>query len=129
MAMALAQVTQRTNSLKKVFNSSLCQWLFARVHPNAGIGIAAYWSRKSRINSLQREEKFLGEEREFLWVYCNEIEKKMHHDFYVFGHRHLPLDLAINACSRYINLGEWVHFNSYAVYDGEDIVLENFSPA
>lgn len=114
--------------IKKFFNSNLCQWLFARLHPNFGIGIATYWSRKSRISNLKREEKFQGEEGEFLWVYCQEIERIEHHDFYVFGHRHLPLDLRINEQSRYINLGEWVHFNTYAVYDGQDVELKTFNP-
>lgn len=114
--------------LKKFFDSKLCQWLFARLHPNFGIGLAIFWSRKSRISSMDREEKFQGEEGEFLWVYCNKMEKKIHHDFYVFGHRHLPLDLEINENSRYINLGEWVHFNTYAVYDGKHIALKTFGP-
>jgi UDP-2,3-diacylglucosamine hydrolase len=113
--------------LKKFFNSKLCQWLFARLHPNFGIGLATYWSRKSRISNLKREEKFKGEEEEFLWVYCKELEEKQHHDFYVFGHRHLPLDLKISESSRYINLGEWVQFNTYAEYDGNDLKLKTWN--
>lgn len=113
--------------IKRFFNSKLCQWLFARIHPNLGIGLAQLWSRRSRISNLKKEEKFEGEEGEFLWVYCNEMEKKKHHDFYVFGHRHLPLDLKINGSSRYINLGEWVHFSTYGVYDGKTMELKTFS--
>ena len=113
--------------LKKFFNSGVCQWLFARIHPNLGIGIAHYWSRKSRISNIKREEKFQGEENEFLLTYCKELEQKTHHDFYVFGHRHLPLDLKVSENSRYINLGEWVHFNTYAEYDGKEIHLKTFS--
>ena len=113
--------------LKKFFNSSFCQWLFARIHPNLGIGIAQYWSRKSRISNIKREEKFQGEENEFLLTYCKELEKTNHHDFYIFGHRHLPLDLKVSENSRYINLGEWVHFNTYGVYDGKQISLETFT--
>lgn len=112
--------------LKRFFNSRLCQWLFARLHPNIGIGIASYWSRKSRISNMKKEETFQGEDGEFLLVYCKEIERKEHHDFYVFGHRHLPLDLKISEHSRYINLGEWVHFNTYAVYDGQGVELKTF---
>lgn len=115
--------------LKKFFNSAVCQWLFARIHPNLGIGIANMWSRKSRISNLKNEEKFSGEEKEFLWVYCNRLEKQQHHDFYIFGHRHLPLDLKIGEHSRYINLGEWVHFNTYAVYDGSTVELKTFDPS
>jgi UDP-2,3-diacylglucosamine hydrolase len=113
--------------LKKFFDSRLCQWLFARIHPNLGIGIASYWSRKSRISNMKREEKFQGEEGEFLWTYCNEVESKQHYDFYVFGHRHLPLELKIGKNSKYINLGEWVNFNSYAEYDGKQVVLKTFT--
>lgn len=112
--------------LKRFFNSRLCQWLFARLHPNIGIGIASYWSRKSRISNMKKEETFQGETGEFLWVYCNEVENKEHHDYYVFGHRHLPLDLKISEQSRYVNLGEWVHFSTYAVYDGQRVEIKTF---
>lgn len=112
--------------LKKFFNSKICQWLFARIHPNLGITIAQIWSRKSRIANMKQEEKFNGEEREFLWVYCRDLEQIEHHDFYIFGHRHLPLDLKVNERSRYINLGEWVHYSTYAVYDGTNVELKTF---
>jgi len=112
--------------LKKFFNSSICQWLFARIHPNLGIGIANYWSKQSRISNTRMEEKFEGEENEFLLTYCRELEKSNHHDFYVFGHRHLPLDLKVGENSRYLNLGEWVHFNTYAEYNGQDFTLKTF---
>jgi len=112
--------------LKKFFNSSICQWLFARIHPNLGIGIAQRWSKYSRISNMKREEKFQGEENEFLLTYCRDLEKTQNHDFYVFGHRHLPLDLNVSEKSKYINLGEWVHFNTYAEYDGKNISLKTF---
>lgn len=114
--------------LKKFFNSRICQWLFARIHPNLGIAIAQYWSRQSRISNTKNEEKFKGEENEFLFSYCKDLERQQHHDFYVFGHRHLPLDLKINEHSRYINLGEWVHFDTYAAFDGNDMELKVFKP-
>lgn len=112
--------------LKKFFNSSICQWLFARIHPNLGIAIAKFWSKRSRISNVKREEKFQGEEKEFLLAYCKAMERTTHHDFYIFGHRHLPLDLEAGPKSRYINLGEWVHFNTYAEYDGQQVLLKRF---
>ncbi len=111
--------------LKKIFANKACQWLFARIHPNAGIGIASMWSRSSRIRNTKVEEAFMGEE-EWLIQHSREVEAKQHHDFYVFGHRHLPLDLSIGDNSRYVNLGEWVNFCSYAVYDGTSLKLEHF---
>lgn len=113
--------------LKQFFNSAICQWLFARIHPNLGIRVATYWSRQSRISNTKMEEKFQGEENEYLLTYCREMEKTTHHDFYVFGHRHLPLDLPVGEGSRYINLGEWVHFNTYAEYDGKTFSLKTFT--
>jgi UDP-2,3-diacylglucosamine hydrolase len=115
--------------IKKFFNSKVCQWLFARIHPNLGIGIANYWSQKSRISNQKMDEKFQGEEKEFLWVYCTETEKKEHFDYYIFGHRHLPLDIKIGDRSRYINLGEWVNYTTFAIYDGEQVELKSFEKA
>lgn len=113
--------------LKRFFNSSFCQWLFARIHPNLGMAIAQRWSRHSRISNIKKqEEQFKGEDKEYLLSYCRETEKTKHYDFYVFGHRHLPLDLKVNESSRYINLGEWVHFTTYAEYNGEKITLKTF---
>ena len=111
---------------KNFFNSATCQWLFARLHPNLGMRIAHYWSKKSRISNMKNGEEFQSEENEYLLTYCKELEKTRHHDFYIFGHRHLPLDLAVGSNSRYINLGEWVHFSPYAVYDGKQVALKTF---
>jgi UDP-2,3-diacylglucosamine hydrolase len=111
--------------IKKVFANKMCQWLFARVHPNLGIGIANSWSQRSRISNTKKDEAFLGDD-EWLLTYCREIEARKHHDFYIFGHRHLPLDLKINEQSRYVNLGEWVSYCTYAVFDGENVELKEF---
>lgn len=109
-----------------LFGNRFFQWLFARVHPNLGMYIAQSWSKSSRIANMKREQ-FKSDDNEFLFSYCQETEKKEHHDYYIFGHRHLPLDLKVSENSRYINLGEWVNFSPYAVYDGKDIVLKSFS--
>lgn len=113
--------------LKLVFTSSIAQWLFARIHPNLGIALAQRWSKSSRLSNMKLEEKFQGEEREFLLAWCKEMEAKTHHDYYIFGHRHLPLDLKVGDSSRYVNLGEWVHFSPFAVYDGKALELKTFS--
>jgi len=111
--------------LKKVFANKTSQWLFARVHPNLGIGLANYWSRKSRISNTKADEVFKPGE-EWLIIYAQEMEEKQHHDYYIFGHRHLPLDIQLNNRSRYVNLGEWVNYCSYAEYDGQSLNLKYF---
>lgn len=113
--------------IKKVFANKFCQWLFARIHPNFGIGMANYWSRKSRLSNGPEDEKFTGEENEWLVVYAKEVLQKKHFDYFIFGHRHLPLDIKLKENSRYINLGEWVNYNTYAVYDGNKLELKKYT--
>jgi UDP-2,3-diacylglucosamine hydrolase len=111
--------------LRKIFRSKLCQWLFARLHPNLGIGIANSWSRGSRAVQTEKEV-FLGEDKEWLAIYAKEQLQKEHFDYFIFGHRHLPIDINLGNGSRYVNLGEWLNYDSYAVFDGVDLKLEYF---
>ena len=112
--------------IKKVFASKICQWLFARLHPNFGIGIAQFWSRKSRIANQEKPDPFLGEEKEWLVSYCKRKQNEMDIDYFVFGHRHLPIEIDIDKKTKYINLGDWIHHNSYAVFDEEELTLQYF---
>ncbi len=111
--------------LKKIFRSKFCQWLFARIHPNLGVGIANYWSSHSRIANDRKEDVKPGQQ-EWLVNYSNDLLKTNFYDYLIFGHRHLPLDVQLNGGSRYINLGEWMLHNTYAVFDGETLKLEYF---
>jgi UDP-2,3-diacylglucosamine hydrolase len=97
--------------------------MFARLHPNLGFGMAHFWSKKSRVSNGPKDQKFHGEENEWLAIYSKEILRKEHFDYFIFGHRHLPLDIKLSENSRYINLGEWVNYNSYAVFDGNELKL------
>lgn len=115
----------RYKVLKRIFRSPLCQWLFARIHPNLGIGVANYWSKHSRIAGAEAFAK-LSEQEEWLEVYSNEVLQTAYYDYFIFGHRHMPLDIKLNSGSRYVNLGEWVNYNSYAVFDGEMLSLKYF---
>ncbi|TSD64500.1 UDP-2,3-diacylglucosamine diphosphatase [Inquilinus sp. KBS0705] len=112
-------------TLKKIFRSRLCQWLFARVHPNLGVGIASRWSRHSRIAGLE-EFKEMDNRREWLEIYSTELLQTKYYDYFIFGHRHKPLDMMLAGNSRYINLGEWVNYFTYAVFDGDSLELKYF---
>jgi UDP-2,3-diacylglucosamine hydrolase len=111
--------------LKKIFRSSVCQWLFARIHPNLGVGIANRWSRHSRIEG-GRTEHLRTHQHEWLITYSKELLKTTQYNYLIFGHRHLPLDVKLSDNSRYINLGEWVNYNTYAVFDGEKLEFKYF---
>lgn len=112
--------------IKKVFNSSVCQWLFARLHPNLGIAIADFWSRTSRKSGREQDAIYLGEEEEWLVQYCKEILKQHHYDYFIFGHRHLPLDIQLTPDSHYLNLGDWIQYFTYARFDGGSLELINY---
>lgn len=113
--------------LKTVFRNPFCQFLFGLIPPAVGISIAEYFSKKSRIATGNTEDHFLGEDKEWLIQYCKSVLSKDQVDFFIFGHRHLPIDVELNTTSRYINLGDWVKYDSYAVFDGDQMVLKYHS--
>lgn len=108
--------------LKKIFRSKTCQWLFSWLHPSIGIAIAKYWSKSSRIASNQKET-FVSEEKEWLVQFSKSLLTSEHFDYFIFGHRHLPLSIQLDHASQYVNLGEWINYNSYAVFDGSTVQL------
>ncbi|MCK5171682.1 MAG: UDP-2,3-diacylglucosamine diphosphatase, partial [Bacteroidales bacterium] len=110
--------------LKKIFASKFLQWLFARLHPNLGIWIADSWSNHSRYSRETRP--FEGEDKEWLIIYSKELLEKESFDFMVYGHRHYPSDIKLNESCRYINLGDWLSHFTYAVFDGEDMLLKKY---
>ena len=112
--------------LKKVFRSKVCQWLFARLHPNFGIGLADMFSRRSRSIEADKDAVFLGEEKEWLVIHSKEIMEKEAVDFFIYGHRHYPLDLNLGKGVRCLNLGDWISHFTYAVFDGEGLELKRF---
>lgn len=109
--------------LKKIFRNRPCQVAFSLLPSRIGMGIANYFSKRSRHANAEPDAKFLGENEEWLVVYCKEILEKEHFDYFIFGHRHLPLDIDLGQNSRYINLGDWIRYFSYAVFDGEKLEL------
>lgn len=112
--------------LRKIFASKVCQWLFSRLHPNLAFYIAKRSSKRSRVITGDQDEKFLGAENEWLYLYSKDYLKEHKVDYFIFGHRHLPLDLDVEGKARYINLGEWIQYNTYAVFDGDKLELKKF---
>lgn len=114
--------------LKRFFRSSVCQWMFRWLHPDIGMGIAHYWSRQSRYANGKRLEQFHGDDQEWLVQYSRRALETQDIDYFVFGHRHLPLDIKLNEKSRYVNLGDWLDYYSYAKFDGEKLELLYYKP-
>lgn len=112
--------------IKKVFANRFFQWCFARLHPNFGIGIANYFSRSSRAATGNDDKRFLGKENEWLAIYAEEALQKESIDYFIFGHRHLPIALPVGEKSKYINLGEWINYSTYAVLHDGELTLKSY---
>ncbi|MEJ2583692.1 MAG: UDP-2,3-diacylglucosamine diphosphatase [Robiginitalea sp.] len=112
--------------MKKVFANPVAQWFFRWLHPDLGVRMAQYFSVKNRLISGEEDVKFLGEENEWLVQYAKRKLTQQHFDYFVFGHRHLPLEIDLSSTSKYINLGDWISYFSYGVFDGVSLSLEYF---
>jgi len=135
--------------LKKVFRNPVSKWLFGILPPRIGMGLANYLSRRSRAQTGATEEAFLGEDKEWLIIYSKEVLAKKNIDFFVFGHRHLAIDYRLLPAkasakagtplstpwrgvggevgeARYINLGDWIYYFTYGVFEGEKMELKSY---
>ncbi|MEM6894507.1 MAG: UDP-2,3-diacylglucosamine diphosphatase [Bacteroidota bacterium] len=112
--------------MKKVFTNPLAQWLFRWLHPDLGVRLAQHLSINNKIISGEDDAKFLGEDKEWLVLYAKRKLETTHYDHFIFGHRHLPLEIQLNEKSRYTNLGDWITYFTYAIFDGNSLRLEKF---
>lgn len=111
--------------MKKVFTNPVAKWIFRWLHPDLGVRIAQYFSVKNKLISGSEDLRFLGEQNEWLVQYSKRKLEEDHYDYFVFGHRHLPLDIELKPTSRYINLGDWIQYYTFGAFDGENFRLEH----
>ncbi|MBE2289957.1 MAG: UDP-2,3-diacylglucosamine diphosphatase [Chitinophagaceae bacterium] len=112
--------------LKTVLRSPLSQWLYRRVHPDTGVGLAGWFSRLGPKHADIPEKEFLGPDREMLVQFCLETLKHHHYDYFVFGHRHIAIEFPLSANSLYVNLGDWIRYDSYGEFDGDQLRLQYY---
>ena len=115
--------------LKKIFLARFARFLFRWLHPDIGVAMAHRFSKKSRLAQNPKEDNYLGDQQEYLTQFAlshaqGNVENPI--DYYIFGHRHLVLNVHIAPKSRYINLGEWLNGSQYAVFDGQTLDLLNW---
>ena len=109
--------------LKMVMSNRGSQWLYRRLHPDTGVGLAGWLSRLGPKHADKPEKKFLGEE-EWLVQFAQGMLKKEHIDYFIFGHRHIAIEYPLINNSLYVNLGDWLRYDSYAVFDGQTLLLK-----
>ncbi|MEG1617612.1 MAG: UDP-2,3-diacylglucosamine diphosphatase [Bacteroidales bacterium] len=107
------------------FRNKFCQRLFSAIHPRWTVAFAHKWSQHSRLNGSEFDA-FLGEDKEHLVKFSRDYLQTQKVDYFIFGHRHIMLDLMLSRESRILILGDWVNHFSFAVMEGEDLWLEQF---
>jgi len=112
--------------MKKVFAHPFSKWLYRWLHPDIGVRLAQYLSTKNKLISGQEDTRFLGEENEWLAQYAKRKLEKKHYDYFLFGHRHLPMEIEVGKGSKYINTGDWITHFTYAVFDEKNLSLKTF---
>lgn len=113
--------------MKKVFTFPLFKWMFRWLHPDLGVRLGHYMSVKNKLISGDEDAKYLGDDNEWLVQYCKEKLTKKHYDYFVFGHRHLPLEIKLQDNSMYINLGDWIQYFTYGEFDESEFKLLNLN--
>ena len=112
--------------MKKIFTNKFFVWCFKWVHPDVGVRLGQFLSKENKIMSAEKDAVFIDEESEWLTKYCKRKLESEHYDFFIFGHRHLPLDVKLNSSSRYINLGDWITHFTFAELDGKSLSLKKY---
>ena len=114
--------------MKLILSNPFFIWMFRLIHPDIGISLGKYFSQKNKLISGEKDLSFKGEENEWLIEYCKEKLDKEHIDYFIFGHRHLPITHSLKNKSKYINLGDWISHYTFGVFDGKNFNLRNFNP-
>ncbi len=115
-------------ALRAIFHSRICQRLFSTLHPRWAISFGLSWAKHSRLKRVDGKEiAYLGADREPLARFAREyLATHPEINYFVFGHRHIEIDLHLTSTSRLLVLGEWLSLFTYAVFDGEHLFLENY---
>lgn len=114
--------------LRKIFHNRTCQKLLNFMHPRWGMALGLNWAKHSRIKRIDgKEVPFMGEDKEYLVQFTNEYMANHNDiDYFIYGHRHIELDLNLSKKVRMLILGDWIWQFTYAVFDGEHMFMEQY---
>ena len=112
--------------MKKVFTNPFLKWIYRWLHPDIGMRIAHHLSVKNKLISGDEDNIFLGDNKEWLAAYAKRKLENKHYDYFVFAHRHLPMEIKVGENSTYFNLGDWINHYTFGVFDGENFEIKNY---
>lgn len=119
---------KRFMRLKDIFHSPFLQFCFRCLPPSWGNKFGYEWAKRSRLKEIAKPCPYKGEDKEELVLFAKEQEKQHNHrDYYIFGHRHIELDLQISKDSRVVILGDCFKEFTYAKLDHNgNLTLHNY---
>ena len=114
--------------LRRMFHNTICQRLFSAIHPRCSMWLGLTWAKHSRMKRINGEEPpYMGENKEHLVLYAKQYMKSHPNvDVFIFGHRHIELDLNLSKSVRMMILGDWISQFTYVVFDGDHLLLEEY---
>ncbi|MDD6843370.1 MAG: UDP-2,3-diacylglucosamine diphosphatase [Prevotella sp.] len=114
--------------LRRMFHNTICQRLFSAIHPRWSMWLGLTWAKHSRMKRINGEEPpYMGENKEHLVLYAKQYMKSHANvDVFIFGHRHIELDLNLSKNVRMMILGDWISQFTYVVFDGDHLLLEEY---
>lgn len=124
----LGDPDQKFKFLRAVFHNKVCQRLFAMLHPRWGIELGLTWAAHSRRKHERLgPQPYCGEDKEPLVLFAKDyLRTHPLVNYFIFGHRHIELDLMLSHTTRMLILGDWIERFTYAVFDGEHLWMENY---
>ena len=114
--------------IRGIFHDGFCQWAFRWLHPDFGVRFGLNWAKHSRLKRTNNEEPaYMGENREHLVLYTKKyIQYHSNVDYFIYGHRHIEVDLQLTKKARMLILGDWISQFSYIVWDGDHLLMSQY---
>lgn len=114
--------------LRAIFHSKVCQFLFSLLPTRWSMRMGLAWAKHSmKEHRLDGVTPYAGEENEHLVKYARQyLADHPEVSCFIFGHRHIELDLAVSDDARLLILGDWIDKFTYAVSDSSGIRLLNY---
>ena len=102
--------------------------LFSMLHPRWSMWFGLTWAKQSRLKRENgKEPPYMGEDKEHLVLFTKEYLKSHDNiDYFIYGHRHIELDLMLSRKVRMMIIGDWISQFTYVVFDGEHLFLEEY---
>ncbi len=108
------------NLVKRIIHSRVAIRLFSLIHPEIGIKIGKRVAERTARKKISNEEK-----AERLVKFAEKIcETGI--NYVILGHIHLPVHKRFDNGGEFILIGDWTKHFSYAVFNGEKVMLKRW---